>query len=86
MTQHTQRAAPGRRTDSGGSLHRITVNLTPRAWEALGRAVKLTGDSKTDTLNRAVQVYAYLMNIIENDGDVFVRDAGHDELERLLVV
>jgi hypothetical protein len=31
-------------------------------------------------------VYAYLMNVAQNKGDVYVRDAGHDELERLLVV
>jgi hypothetical protein len=64
-------------------LRRITVNLTPRAWEGLAQAMKLTRDSKTDTLNRAIQVYAYLVNITQNDGEVFVRDAGHDELERV---
>jgi hypothetical protein len=67
-------------------LRKITVNLTPRACAALDQAVKLTGDNQTDTLNRAIQVYAYIMNITQNDGDVYVRDAGHDELERLLVV
>lgn len=72
-------------SDSGG-LHRVTVNLTPRAWDALKRAVKLTGDSKTDTINRAVHVYAYVVNITQNGGDLYVRDDGHDELERLLLV
>jgi hypothetical protein len=67
-------------------LRRITVNLTPRASAALEQAVKLTGDSKTDTLNRAIQVYAYIMNVTQNSGDVYVRDKGHDELERLLLV
>jgi hypothetical protein len=54
--------------------------------EALDQAIKLTGDSKTDTINRALQVYAYIMNITQNKGDVYVRDAGHNELERLVVV
>ena len=31
-------------------------------------------------------VYAYLMDIIQNEGEVFVRDAGHDEMERLRFV
>jgi hypothetical protein len=67
-------------------LRRITVNLTPRACTALEQAVKLTGDSKTDTLNRAIQVYSYIMNVTQNGGDLYVRDKGHDELERLLLV
>ncbi len=81
------RGGGSNRGDSGsGDLRRITVNLTPRAQEALEQAVKLTRDSKTDTLNRAIQVYAYLVNITQNEGEVFVRDAGHDELERLRFV
>jgi hypothetical protein len=79
-------ASDGHTGGSGGGLRRITINLTPRAWEALERAVKLTGDSKTDTINRALHVYAYIVNITKNDGDVYVRDGGHDELERLLLI
>lgn len=43
---------------------RLTVNLIPRADKALQLAVQLTGDSKTDTVNRALQVYAYLEYVI----------------------
>jgi hypothetical protein len=75
-----------KRTDSGGGLHRVTLNLTPRAWDALGRTVKLTGDSRTDTINRAVQVYAYLMDATHNGGDLYVRDGGSSELDRLVLV
>lgn len=71
---------------SSSGLRRITVNLTPRACTALELAVKLTGDSKTDTLNRAIQVYAYIMNVTQNGGDLYLRDKGQDELERLLLV
>jgi hypothetical protein len=71
---------------SSGDLRRITVNLTPRACAALDQAVKLTGDSQTDTLNRAIQVYVYIMNVTQNGGDVYVRDKGQDELDRLLLV
>lgn len=76
---------PDARVSSGG-LRRITLNLTPRACTALEQAVKLTGDSKTDTLNRAIQVYAYIMNVTQNGGDLYLRDKGQDELERLLLV
>ena len=83
----SNRHARGGGSDRGsGDLRRITVNLTPRAQEAPEQAVKLTRDSKTDTLNRANLVYAYLMDIIQNEGEVFVRDAGHDEMERLRFV
>lgn len=69
------------RQDSG--LQRVTVNLTPRTSAALDEAVRLTRDTKTDTINRAVQVYAYLERIIQDGGTVYVRDPGNGELERL---
>lgn len=84
--RHARGGGSDRGDGGSGDLRRITVNLTPRAQEALEQAVKLTRDSKTDTLNRAIQVYAYLMNIIQNEGEVFVRDAGHDEMERVRFV
>ncbi|WP_233574272.1 ribbon-helix-helix domain-containing protein [Amycolatopsis panacis] len=57
----------------GGGLERVTVNLAPRASRALENAVKLTGDSKTDTINRALQVYAYLEEVWDNQGEVLIR-------------
>jgi hypothetical protein len=64
-------------------LERVTVNLTPRAWQALNQAVKLTGDSKTDTINRALQLYAYLEEITQSGGALYVRSSGQKELEQL---
>jgi hypothetical protein len=69
-----------------GGLQRVTVNLTPRSWHALEGAVKRTGDSQTDTINRAIQVYSYLADITETGGTLYVRDAGSDELERLRII
>ncbi len=69
-----------------GNLQRVTVNLTPKSVDALERAVKLTEDSQTDSINRAIQIYAYLVNITENDGTLYVRDSGSDELERLRII
>lgn len=57
----------------GGGLERLTVNLIPRASKALEHACSLTGDSKTDTINRAVQVYAYLEDVWAKDGAVLVK-------------
>jgi len=74
------------RSAQRGNLQRVTVNLTPRSCEALELAVKQTRDSQTDTINRAIQVYSYLVNITENGGTLYVRDAGSDELERLRII
>lgn len=73
----------GRYEGGRGGLERVTVNLTPRSSAALELAVRLTGDTKTDTINRALQVYAYLEQVARNGGSVHVREAKGDEMERL---
>ena len=78
-------AGPHRSTQRS-SLQRVTVNLTRRSWQALEQAVEQTGDSQTDTINRALQVYSYLVGITGNGGTLYVRDAGSDELERLHLI
>jgi hypothetical protein len=79
-------AAMSSRTDHTGQatgLVRVTVNLTQRSWQALHQAVKLTGDSKTDTINRAIQMYAYVENVRQEGGELYVRTSDK-ELERLV--
>lgn len=44
-------------TPTPGGLVKLTVFLTARAWAALTSASKITHDSKTDSLNRAVVLY-----------------------------
>ncbi len=70
----------------GRGLERITVNLTPRSSSALKTAVELTGDTKTDTINRAIQIYAYLEQVIRDGGSVHVREGEGAELQRLRIV
>lgn len=41
-------------------LTKLTVNLVPRAVAALQAAAETTGDTRTDTVNRALQMYATL--------------------------
>jgi hypothetical protein len=72
-----------RRDHGGGPLERVTVNLIARASRALQLAADLTGDSKTDTINRALQVYAYLEEINANGGAIYVRETSDSELQRL---
>jgi hypothetical protein len=61
----------------GGRHERVTVNLTPNA--AAARAAATTGDSKTDVVNRAVQVYALLTAEVRAGGHVLVRHADGDQ-------
>lgn len=39
-------------------LTKMTVNLIPKSVEALDLAATLTGDTRTDIVNRAIQLYA----------------------------
>jgi hypothetical protein len=74
------------RREGGRGLERITVNLTSRSSSALELAVELSGDTKTDTINRAIQIYAYLEKVIRDGGSVHVREQTGVGLERLRVV
>jgi hypothetical protein len=47
---------------------KLTVNLTPRAISAMKMGAVLTGDTRTDTVNRALQVYAFLMEQMHLNG------------------
>ncbi|MDQ2585985.1 hypothetical protein [Saccharothrix yanglingensis] len=66
-----------------GSLERVTVNLTPRSSKALVDAITLTGDTKTDAINRALQIYAFLEGVWSAEGSVYVRQGADAELELL---
>jgi hypothetical protein len=77
------RASHGGR--GGGSLERVTVNLTSRTSEALGQLAQMTGESKTDTINKALQVFSYLQQLQRDGGAVYVREAGSKEMERLKI-
>lgn len=64
-------------------LVRVAANLTPRAVQALEQAIETTGDTQTDTINRAIQVYAYLEETLKNGGEIYTRNPGSQELVNL---
>jgi hypothetical protein len=79
-------SGPGRTPATGRSqspLERVTVNLTPRSAKALDDVVQRTQDTKTDVINRALQVYAFLEKIMHDGGAVYIREAESTDLERL---
>ncbi|WP_405360359.1 hypothetical protein OG535_18150 [Kitasatospora sp. NBC_00085] len=55
-------------------LHRLTVNLTEKAHQALADTAKLTGRSKTDTCNRALIVNAWVEKVIHDGGNIYVEE------------
>jgi hypothetical protein len=69
-------------TSTQHDLTRLTVNLVPRASAALDLSIELSGDSKTGTVNHALQVYAFLLSIVRDGGGVYTR-AKDGELERI---
>lgn len=56
------------------SLQRITVNFTPRTVVALAAAMEQSGDSQTDTINHAVQMYAFFMGTINEGKTIILED------------
>lgn len=75
----------GRGHGSSGPLERVTVNLTARSSRALEVATELTGDTKTDTINRALQIYAFLEQILARGGSIYTRESADAELERIKI-
>ena len=57
-------------------LTRLTVNLTPRAAAAMDAAAERLGDTKTDTVNRALIIYESLTRLEVGDGLLFTRKEG----------
>lgn len=67
----------------GSTLERVTVNLSPRSVRAMEQLVASTGDTKTDVINKALQVYSFIQEVMDEGGRLYTREAGSDELERL---
>ena len=69
-------------TASPVELHKVTVNLIPKAWEAANETAALLGLSRTDVINRALQAYAYLEAAIAAGSEILVRP-GDGEVEQV---
>jgi len=79
-----ERTSPPAMSSRGhGPFERLTVNLTARSSQALEDAVQLTGDTKTDTINKALQLWAHLQHLINTGGAVYFRETKGDDLERV---
>ena len=74
------------RRGGGPSLERVTVNLSPRSVAALDSLVELTQETKTDSINKALQVYAYIQKLFHDGGALYVRSQVSSEPERLHIL
>lgn len=52
---------------------KVTVNLSQKTYEALERAASITGDTKTDVINKAVQLYSEVREAQNNGGGVWLQ-------------
>jgi hypothetical protein len=67
----------------GGGLVRVTVNLTPAAAQAMERLCDGTGYSKTDVINRALQVYEVWQELAQRNGGTVAVKHRDGETERI---
>jgi hypothetical protein len=64
---------------------KVTVNLTGRAAKALEEAVAATGNSKTEVVNKALQIFAFILANLDEGAAVYVREPGSKEAERIRI-
>lgn len=50
-------------TPAIGPLTKLSANITDRSRMALEAAAEQTGDTQTDTVNRAIQLYAFVVKL-----------------------
>jgi hypothetical protein len=85
MTSRNRAAVDQASTGSEDVKERVTVNLTAKASDALAEAVRLTQNTKTDNINKALIVYAMLRQIQASGGVLYVKEPESDpELLELL--
>lgn len=58
---------------------RITVNLSGRAATDLDVITGLTGDSKTEAINKALQAYSLIQQAQHRGGGCWLQDDGQSE-------
>ena len=63
---------------------RLTVNLTRRGKSGLSLAMEATGDSKTDVVNRALELYGLVTDRAAQGDDLLLRN-GQGDLTQLLL-
>lgn len=63
------------------AAERVTVNLGLRASDALERVAR-DGDTKTEVINKALQLYALVHDVQNAGGAIWIQDDAESELAR----
>lgn len=71
--------------DAPKAAAKITVPLIGEALIALESTAKEFGLSKTDTVNRAIQAYAFFMTLQRTGGEIYVRQTPDGGLHRFFL-
>ena len=76
---------PSREGDPPAALEggRITTSLTPRTDRELTAMRTSTGHSKTDLINRAISLYAFVTGQLDAGMELYVRNPGTGESQRI---
>lgn len=64
---------------------RITAPLIGEAVIALCNTAETLGLTRTDTINRALQAYAYLTAVQQQGGGIYIRERPGDRLNRIIL-
>lgn len=76
---------PPAEPDGGGDgRKKITAWFTRNSVRAIERRHRLSDDTQTDVLNKSVQFYDDLKDVIERGGAVYVLQPGADAAERIM--
>jgi hypothetical protein len=70
----------------GNNLTRVTVNLAPRAMAALERLSTAKGATKTDLINRGLQVLELVEQLMDQDGGSLTILHKDGTTERLIII
>ena len=68
---------------SSDSSTRITVSLIPKASAALDEAAERTGLSKTDIVNRALQLYNHAESLQAAGTEILTRDPASGDVTKI---
>jgi hypothetical protein len=73
--------------DDAGPPARVNCALVPRAAAALARIETATSYNKTDVVNRAIQVYDFLLPYLDEPSAIFLSaDGSSDGLKQLVLL
>ena len=72
-----------RAASSAADGGRITTSLTPRTAEELSAMREATGHSKSDLINRAISLYAFVTGQLEAGMELLVRNPETGESQRI---